>query len=196
MRLYRCISAREITSVFKGNNNYDALIKGNNTHNYQKGIDYVHFFRFSKDAEIYAKKPITSINSLDHYIAFMVVNIPYEIIKPYFGYGIYSCDIPNMDYMPVPEYAIPKELVKSDYIVSINKYISNEYKNDSEFDKYIEYLIEEFDRYEEDGEKLAYHLLSYDFDTIINASIDDRSEQQIVDDKIKKLSRILKDEKF
>ena len=46
------------------------------------------------------------------------------------------------------------------------------------------------------GEKLAYHLLSYDFDTIINASIDDRSEQQIVDDKIKKLSRILKDEKF
>lgn len=43
MRIFRCISARELTNMYKGINDRDAVVIGENTHRYESGKDYVHF---------------------------------------------------------------------------------------------------------------------------------------------------------
>ena len=55
MRIFRCISARELTNMYIGINDRDAVVMGENTHRYEYGKEYVHFFRYSQDAEMLEK---------------------------------------------------------------------------------------------------------------------------------------------
>lgn len=55
MRIFRCISVRKLTNMYKGINDRDAVVMGENTHRYESGKEYVHFFRYSQDAEIFEK---------------------------------------------------------------------------------------------------------------------------------------------
>ena len=55
MRIFRCISARELTNMYIGINDRDAVVMGENTHRYEYGKEYVHFFRYSQDAEMFGK---------------------------------------------------------------------------------------------------------------------------------------------
>ena len=40
MRVYRCVSAREITNMYKGENERIPLVKGENTHTYNDNENY------------------------------------------------------------------------------------------------------------------------------------------------------------
>ena len=44
MIVYRCLTSNEILNMIGNNSHKDNIIKGENTFNYKKGIDYKHFF--------------------------------------------------------------------------------------------------------------------------------------------------------
>lgn len=194
MRIYRCISAKELTYKYKGIEKTPAIIQGENTHNYEENISYYHFFRYSQSAEFYLKKhQLFKINSQDHYIAYMIANIPKDIIEKYSGYGFYTYqDKPFAnETIPLPEYAIPKELIKPEYILEINTYIPYEYQsNQEEYDNYLALLADLAKQYDHNFYKIVSTLQKQKLEKLLNITVDDRSESQINDDKIKQLCKI------
>lgn len=50
------------------------MVKGENTHKYEKGVSYIHFFRYYESAEYYFKRYRVSMNIIDEYIAYMTAN--------------------------------------------------------------------------------------------------------------------------
>lgn len=108
MRVYRIISAREITNVYKGLNQRMPVVQGENTHKYDANSLYIHFFRYYESAEYYFKRYHGSMNFLDEYILYMTANIPNDILRKRLGYGFYNLDTKpfNCYNIPIPEYAI------------------------------------------------------------------------------------------
>lgn len=54
MRVYSCITAREVTNMYKGEYEPSAIIKGENSHKYEKKL--YPFFKYSQSAEYFFKK--------------------------------------------------------------------------------------------------------------------------------------------
>lgn len=195
MRVYRCISAREITNLYKGNNERKAIVEGQNTHHYVKGEEYIHFFRYSQSAEYYynQRRFCSLVNSLDSYIAYMTANIPNEILNKYFGYGLYSDVDKSLAsiYVPLPEYAIPRELFRDDYIVEINKSIESDYSsNETEYSKYLSLIRKLARKYNYSEEKITEYLLQNDLSHLLDVVDDNRSESEIIDGKVKQLLKV------
>lgn len=139
MRVYRIISAREITNMYKGSNERTAVIQGENTHKYELSSSYIHFFRYYESAEYFFKRDCMSMNCLDEYIVYMIANIPNEILRKRIGYGFYNLDEKPFScyYIPIPEYAIKQEEMRPEYIVEINNFVKYEYQNSNgEYEKY------------------------------------------------------------
>lgn len=193
MRVYRIISAREITNMYKRLNERKAVVYGENTHKYEKGTSYIHFFRYSNSAEYFFKRYRASMNYLDEYIAYMVANIPNDILRKRIGYGFYNIEEKPFDCynVPIPEYAIRQEELKSDYIVEINNFIEYELKNQNgEYEKYLELMKKLSEQYNYDFHKIADYLESHNLEELLGVKDDDRTESEIFDDKVKKLSEI------
>lgn len=196
MRVYRCISAREILSKYKDIPVRSAIAKGENTHVYEKGISYLHFFRYSEFAEYYFEIQRKSvIDVVDSYVLFLVANIPNEILEKYSGYGFYgyptellyekegdsNCRIKKI---PIPEYAIPVSCFKQDYVVDISDKINFLYKSkENEFQKYLNLIIElskEFDG----CEQLSSFLLDHELPALLDVIDEKRSEEEMEHDAI------------
>ncbi len=193
MRVYRIISAREITNMYQGSKERCAVVKGQNTHHYEDGTSYIHFFRYSESAEYYFKRYRVSMNHLDEYIAYMTANIPGDILRNRMGYGFYNLEEAPFDSfdIPIPEYAIPEEEMKPEYIVEVNSFIKYEYKkNNEEYQKYLELMRQLSNQYQYDFYKIAKYLEGCNLEELLGVKDDDRTESEIFQDKLKQLSKI------
>lgn len=192
MRVYRIISAREITNVYKGLRERQAVVQGENTHRYEKGVSYIHFFRYYESAEYYFKKYQASMDSLDEYIAYMVANIPNDILRKRIGYGFYDLGADFYSYnIPIPEYAIKQEEMSPEFIVEINSSVKYEYKDlKGEYEKYLELIKRLAGEYNYDFHKIAAYLEGCSLEELLGVKDDDRTESEIFDDQMKMLSKI------
>lgn len=134
MKVYRCCSWDE-TMSYKNNKKYSSVSimgKGTNTFMYELDKDYIHFFLYPENCVYCLYDKQFSISSI------IVCDIPDDILERNFGYGYYS-EIYEGRYIPTPEFAIPIEEFKIDYI---KKIISPPTKVRSELDedKFKEYL--------------------------------------------------------
>lgn len=193
MRVYRIISAREITNVYKGIDEREAVVCGENTHRYEKGTSYIHFFRYYESAEYYFKKYRVSMNHIDEYIAYMTANIPNDILRKRMGYGFYNLEMEPFGYdnIPIPEYALKQEEMKPEYIVEINSFVKEEYKKaKGEYEKYLELLKKLSEQYGHDFDSVAEYLESSNLEELLGVKDDDRTEDEIFHDHLKQLSKI------
>lgn len=199
MRVYRCISAREITAMYKGKNEREALLKGQNTHKYEISKKYIHFFRYSQSAEYFKDTLLYTMNPLDKYVAFMTANIPNNILKKYIGYGIYNSermDLEHLGYVPLPEYAIPEEEFSKDFIVQVNTQIDSRLKSDyKEYRKYLLLIDILFNKYKNLDEVLKI-IQANDLEKILDVKDDDRTEEKRTQDELEKLKEVFSKEDF
>lgn len=85
---------------------------GINTHRYQKGVNYLHFFHFYEDEVYYiAEKPSVFYDG-KAFIGFY--DIPEYILEKHLGFGTYPNGINA--YFPILEYAIPYQKLKNEFI--------------------------------------------------------------------------------
>lgn len=193
MRVYRIISAREITNMYKGSNERKAVTYGENTHRYEECTSYIHFFRYYESAEYYFKRYRLSMNQLDKYIVYMTANIPNDILRKRIGYGFYNLDeepFNNYD-IPIPEYAIKQEEMKPEYVVEVNNFIKYEYQNPNrEYQKYLELIKSLSAQYNQDFNAVAAYLERYNIEELLGVKDDDRTEDEISEDKMKEMLKI------
>ncbi len=104
------------------------VITGNNSYSYDDGIEYIHFFRFSKDAEFYFRRNITYIKGSNYHVGYTIIEVSENDVSKYLGYGLYDNeeittsvfidDFEEMnkrkkDYRVILEYAIPIDVYNS-----------------------------------------------------------------------------------
>ncbi len=195
MRVYRCISAREITNVYKQSNIRKAPIFGSNTYQYETGKNYIHFFRFYESAEYYKKRSTKESNHLDKYVLIMTANIPGQILKNNLGYGFYS----NVDkkikchISPVPEYRIETSLFKNEYVVELSDSTSPEYRNKKkEYEDYINLINKLGENYHYDYSKVVKYLSESDLDQLLGIMENDLTEGQIENKLMSQMVKQLK----
>lgn len=167
MLVYRCLTQKEILIKFKETNEDFAAFKGANTHKYEKDISYIHFFKYKKSAEYYLNNNSSFFNP---FILYMIADIPLDILKEHFGYGYY-CYFDNnfKGTMLFPEYAIPRNIFKSEYIVDISTYINN-FKDDNniEYKKYLALFKSLIKQTNHNIDKIAKYLNNTNLDELLN----------------------------
>ena len=136
MKVYRCCSEEEIKSYKEGKIYKKTHGRGTNTFVYDK-IHYIHFFYFA-ECMFHYKKYTERYNK--YYVEY---DIPLEILKKYIGFGYYSGIIPGY-YTPVPEFAIPYNEVKIEYINDITDKEKEEYLKKQEWEEYKTKLPKEY----------------------------------------------------
>lgn len=197
MRVFRSITAEEITNLYRGKSNLDLNItRGENTHEYQTGVEYIHFFRYYEAAEFYHQHSFSIHNP---HIAYMVANIPNELLRKTIGYGFYNgieTELKELNWttLPLPEYAIQKETFKPEYVVEVNKYIPYEYKRkDEEYKQYLKLVLRLLETYDYNHYTVGRVLNSMDLESLLDVIDDDRTESEILGDKMKEFSKIRDD---
>lgn len=197
MRVYRTITAEEITALYRQERYKElGITKGENTHNYQEGINYIHFFRYNESAEYYHNY---SVGRQNPHIAYMVANIPNEILRKTIGYGYYNgvnTSIKKLEgtTLPLPEYAIPKELLKPEYIINVSNHIGYEYKrNDNEYSRYLELVVYLLEKYDYNHYTVGRMLQEMNLEGVLGVVDDARTEDEIFHDKMKEFRKIRND---
>ena len=117
----------------------------------------------------------------------MIANIPDEILEKYQGFGFYQLN--NEDTI-IPEYAIPTDLFKSEYIVNITNKPMSFYmrrNEDDEYKKYLE-LIRNLKQNEKNLKSIASELSKVDLEELIDVKVDKRSEKEVEEDSMRLLS--------
>lgn len=127
MIVYRCISERELACMI-GISNYVNAPNGENTFNYEKNIQYKHFFYYY-DSAISFMDALNIDRYYDKYSIIMAYDINDELLKEHFGLGQYNLEcVPRelkdsiLQYFKTiyyPEFAIPSSLIKKDMIIGI-----------------------------------------------------------------------------
>ena len=127
MIVYRCISERELACMM-GISDYVNAPYGKNTFNYEKNIQYKHFFYYY-DSAVSFMDAQNMDRYYDKYSIIMAYDINDELLKEHFGLGRY-----NLEFVPkklkdsilqyfktiyYPEFAIPSSLIKKDMIIGI-----------------------------------------------------------------------------
>lgn len=166
MKIYRCITAYELTNIYTGNPKRLPAVVGENTHHYRIKERYIHFFKYSQSAQFYFSKFNNSKTIYERVIAYMIAYVPDEILQNYFGYGFYGyTDENNCVYnLPLPEYALPLQVFQSDFILEINNYIDKMYlSNEEEYQNYLEFVKTILNKYNYDEFATIRELQHYDF---------------------------------
>ena len=183
MRIYRCISAREIMSKYTDIEIIPQYSTRENTHYYESGKKYIHFFRYKEFAQYFLKtNQETAIDPLNRYVLFMTANIPNEILQQYREYGFYGYKEMNFTEttIPIPEYAIPIEKMKQEYIVAINDKIGMGLgSKEGEFAKYLILIQKLLDKYKNNYHQIATFLLQNNLVELLDVKDDDRTEEQL-----------------
>lgn len=189
MRVYRGIKLQEVINMYKNESNERINNSSLNTHIYMDDKEYIHFFRYYEFAEYYfnLKKDGSYDRVNDNYILFMIANIPDEILKKYQGFGFYQLN--NEDTF-MPEYAIPTDLFKPEYIVNITNKPMGFYMRRNEDDEYRKYLelIRNLKQSGKNLKSIASDLLKVDLEELIDVKVDKRSEKEVEEDSMRLLS--------
>lgn len=169
MDIYRCMTKEEVFNKFKNIDADAKIIRGANTHAYKKNLSYIHFFRYKKCAQYYFN---TCSSIFNPFVLYMTASIPDDVLKQYLGYGYYGYSGDNYNgTILLPEYAIPKNLFKTDYIKDINTYINNfEDENNIEYKKYLEIFKNLMVDNKNNINKTAKFLKNIDLDEILKSS--------------------------
>lgn len=183
MRIYRCISIREIINKYKNIKIIPKYSIKENTHNYEEGKQYIHFFRYQEFAQYFLKtSQKNAIDPLNRYVLFMVANIPNEILEKYREYGFYSYKDKNFKEttIPIPEYIIPIEEMQEEYIVTINNQIEMSLSaKEKEFEKYLILIKKLLEKYQNNYYQIANFLLQNNLSELLEVKDDDRTEEQL-----------------
>lgn len=163
---------------------------GDNSHIYDNGVEYIHFFRYAKDAEYFFRRSPQMIKGSEYHIGYTVAEVDENEISKFLGYGIYVIGPVFLEndknfYRPLLEYAIPKYLydgfdkhffkVKEKYAEDVDDEtyydrIPDEVRNDSEHAEYLnivnELILKQNGNSDQTGEEMAHQigekiLLSY-----------------------------------
>jgi hypothetical protein len=118
MLVYRTVSSNELLNLIDIEASKNAnIIKGQNTFKYEKGKTYIHFFKYEEHALYYMKKRNNPI--------IIRLDIPDDILGN-IEYGFYGDVDTYYDdclygyYMPLPEYVIPIDKFKKEYIIDFS----------------------------------------------------------------------------
>ena len=177
MYLYRCAKRGD----FDKNCPQVPVINGNNTHQYEDRVEYVHFFRYAKDAEYYFRKNHEYIKNSNYHVGYMVIDVDENEITKYICYRIYVIGPIFLEndknlYRPILEYAIPKALydsyckkyffkAKEEYSENVNSKelfydrIPDEFRNDDEYEKYLNLINELSIKYNGNAELIGEEIL-------------------------------------
>lgn len=127
MVVYRCVSERELACMI-GIGSFINSPHGKNTFEYEKDIQYKHFFYYY-DSAISFMDAQNCDRYYDKYSIIMAYDIKHEILKEYFGLGKYNFECVRdelkdsiLRYFKTiyyPEFAIPDFLITKDMIVGI-----------------------------------------------------------------------------
>lgn len=123
MYLYRCARRGDFDKKCP----QAEIVTGNNNHSYEDGVEYIHFFKFSKNAESYFRKNISYIKGSSYHVGYTIIEVLESDVSKYLGYGLYrneetkfpvfmhfsEKDNDEMDYKVVLEYAIPIDVYNS-----------------------------------------------------------------------------------
>lgn len=152
MKVYRSITTEELTNLYQNEHTIEvSTTKGENTHNYLEGVEYIHFFKYSQSAEFYHTNNLEIHNP---HIVYMTADIPNNILNDYLGYGYYNSVTSDREELigvtiPLPEYAIPKSLFIPKYVIEVNNVIKNrKHQEELEYDRYLEYVIALLEKYD------------------------------------------------
>ena len=139
MKVYRCCGDEELAAYQKGEKCIKAFGSGTNTFNYgnEKG-KYVHFFLFAESMYHYYEHKKGRYTK--HFIE---CDIPFELLKKYYGYGWYEAVIPGF-YTPVPEFAIPVEEFDVKSICSISDEMQDAWLRPDDWNKYKNNIPREY----------------------------------------------------
>ncbi len=199
MRVYRCVTAREILNKYKKNTNRKKNNLTLNTHIYNPEDEYIHFFRYLDFAKYYFElgKEGSYEEENENYVLFMVANIPNSILSKYLGYGFYNYSDNVFNFknnkIPIPEYAIPVSEFKEDYIIYMNNQESifslysrgiNEHQ---EFEKYLE-LVQKLHPDKFSCQEIANFLTKNNLCELLGVKDDDKSELDLEKEAENKLS--------
>lgn len=143
MLVYRVITQKELTNYKNGQIIIENHAFGKNTHQYEQGIDYLHFFEFPETAKIYQENVMDKQFITSYIIRCEIDN---SILEKYRGYGYYyiynrkldPCQ--KMELIPIPEYAIPVSFFSLDNIIEVSDTIKLSWLNSNLFFKYINQL--------------------------------------------------------
>ena len=130
MKIYRCCGDEELEAYKKGPKYLKEFGKGTNTFNYDDKKNYIHFFLFAESMYHYSKFKRGRFTK--HFVEF---DIPFEILKKYYGYGWYEAIIPGY-YIPVPEFAIPYEEFDVNFICDTSDEEEKEWLRPNEWEQY------------------------------------------------------------
>jgi len=127
MIVYRCVSERELACMI-GIDSFINSPHGKNTFEYEKDIQYKHFFYYY-DSAISFMDAQNCDRYYDKYSIIMAYDIKNEILKKYFGLGQYNLECVRdelkdsiLRYFKTiyyPEFAIPNSLITKGMIVGI-----------------------------------------------------------------------------
>lgn len=183
MKVYRTITAEEITNLYRNEQMLEVgTTKGENTHNYQEGIDYIHFFKYSQSAEFYHNNNLEIQNP---HIAYMVADIPNNILNNYLGYGYYNSVTSEKKELigvtiPLPEYAIPRRLFIPKYVIEVNNVIRNKnHQEELEYARYLEHVINLLEKYDYNHYTVGRILHKTDLEKIIEETVGDLCEDKL-----------------
>lgn len=206
MYVYRVMSSCELVNRMNGINTNDTLNKGINTFKYERGTDYIHFYKFPQHAFINC-----------HMFGLVVAKVKLDDdIVPPLEYGFYSGIKTDYDdslssySFPIPEIVIDRRLFSNDCIVTFsNKFTKSfeEYEDGSyplsfivnkknffgikkiqEWDMhaiYYEYIKSLFPLFDYSGIRVGLYLKTVDLD----------KELMIMAERIKNESLIIKKRK-
>ena len=138
MKVYRCCGVDEVKAYKEGYLYKKMYGKGTNTFNYEKNIDYIHFFYFAEC--MYHYKYNKNGYSTNYFVEY---DIPLEILKNYFGYGFYEKIIPGY-YTPVPEFALPYDQFKTEYVKNIFYAVDDRYMRKEVWQLYKDNLSKKY----------------------------------------------------
>lgn len=139
MKIYRCCSDEEVAAYKNGQKYINNSGRGTNTFDYGNGdVKYIHFFLFAESMYHYSKYR-GSIYTEN----FIECDIPFEILKKYYGYGWYEAVIPGY-YVPIPEFAIPLDEFDVKFICDISKEKNNGWLRTDDWIQYKNNIPKEY----------------------------------------------------
>ena len=179
MRVYKVITKEELNACINNESlditNLTANI-GNNTFHYEEDVSYMHFFKYIESAKLFYQASKVNPNTKQYnYIA--AFDIPKEVLDQYIGYGFYygnkeknGEEIPAA--IPIPEYAIPRQLIHREYLIDARKELPIRHKKTIQYYdyyKYIKYLKTLYIKHNADRDKVVEELVDTNLDLILSS---------------------------
>lgn len=148
MKIYRLCNKKEMKKIlfdfsFKNVGNYFIKNSDINTHDYNIGIRYLHFFKDEKDLFYMCPSEGQCIYVLD---------VNEDILKKYTGYGYYEDLINYYKCYCVPEFAIDSKVLQINNVVNVYTVVKDVEIRDY-LERNLQFCVKELYNYEDKKNK-------------------------------------------